>query len=214
MLGKGYAALSIQDVLDDLDASKGAFYHYFGSKTDLLDAVVERLVDGALRQIEPIIADTGSTAIAKLDGVFAGIAAWKGERREFLLGLLEAWTSDENAVVRERFRGDLVRRLTPPFSTIVEQGRADGDFDVADPSASARVLVSLIQGANEAAVELWLAHQAGTVDLEHVAGRLEAYNDAIERVLGARPGTLHLLDRRTLRTWFAQVPHAIEVASA
>jgi AcrR family transcriptional regulator len=33
---KGYEAMSIQDVLDELDASKGAFYHYFDSKQALL----------------------------------------------------------------------------------------------------------------------------------------------------------------------------------
>ena len=40
---KGYQQMSIQDVLDELDASRGAFYHYFDSKADLLEAVVERL---------------------------------------------------------------------------------------------------------------------------------------------------------------------------
>ncbi len=47
---KGYEALSIQDLLDDLGASKGAFYHYFGSKSDLLGAVVDRMVGWRLRR--------------------------------------------------------------------------------------------------------------------------------------------------------------------
>ena len=34
---KGYEQMSIQDVLDELDASTGAFYHYFDSKAALLD---------------------------------------------------------------------------------------------------------------------------------------------------------------------------------
>jgi AcrR family transcriptional regulator len=33
---KGYEAMSIQDVLNELEASKGAFYHYFDSKQALL----------------------------------------------------------------------------------------------------------------------------------------------------------------------------------
>jgi len=45
---KGYEAMSIQDVLNELEASKGAFYHYFESKQELLEAVVERFSDGAL----------------------------------------------------------------------------------------------------------------------------------------------------------------------
>jgi AcrR family transcriptional regulator len=36
---KGYEQMSIQDVLDELDASRGALYHYFDSKRALLDGV-------------------------------------------------------------------------------------------------------------------------------------------------------------------------------
>ena len=38
---KGYAQLSIQDVIDELSSSKGAFYHYFDSKAALLDGVAD-----------------------------------------------------------------------------------------------------------------------------------------------------------------------------
>jgi hypothetical protein len=31
---KGYEQMTIQDILDDLQISKGAFYHYFGSKKE------------------------------------------------------------------------------------------------------------------------------------------------------------------------------------
>ena len=41
---KGYEEMSIQDVLDEVGASRGAFYHYFDSKTALLEAVLERIV--------------------------------------------------------------------------------------------------------------------------------------------------------------------------
>ena len=34
-------------MLEDVGASKGAFYHYFDSKAALLEAVVERMVDDA-----------------------------------------------------------------------------------------------------------------------------------------------------------------------
>ena len=43
---KGYEAMSVQDVLDELEASKGAFYHYFDSKQALLEAVAPWLPTG------------------------------------------------------------------------------------------------------------------------------------------------------------------------
>ena len=46
---KGYEQMTIQDMLDELQISKGAFYHYFGSKQALLEALIEEHVgrDGA-----------------------------------------------------------------------------------------------------------------------------------------------------------------------
>ena len=40
---KGYEQMTIQDILDDLHLSKGAFYHYFDSKQSLLEALIERM---------------------------------------------------------------------------------------------------------------------------------------------------------------------------
>ena len=34
---RGYEQMSIQDILDELHISKGAFYHYFDSKQALLE---------------------------------------------------------------------------------------------------------------------------------------------------------------------------------
>jgi AcrR family transcriptional regulator len=49
---KGYQQFSVQDVLDELDASKGAFYHYFDSKAALLDAVIDQMADAAAARLE------------------------------------------------------------------------------------------------------------------------------------------------------------------
>src|SRR5664279_6287596 len=73
---KGYEQMSVQDVLDELDASRGAFYHYFDSKTALLEAVVTRIVDGALASVTPLVEDPALDAKAKLEGFFGGIAQW------------------------------------------------------------------------------------------------------------------------------------------
>ena len=44
---KGYEQMTIQDILDGLPISKGAFYHYFDSKQALLEALIERMLKEA-----------------------------------------------------------------------------------------------------------------------------------------------------------------------
>src|SRR6266536_5298655 len=74
---RGYEQMSVQDVLDELGASKGAFYHYFDSKEALLTAVVNQMIDGALEVVTPMVDDPKLTAQQKFQGVFLGIAQFK-----------------------------------------------------------------------------------------------------------------------------------------
>jgi AcrR family transcriptional regulator len=199
---KGYEQMSVQDVLDELDASRGAFYHYFASKIALLEAAVDHIVAAALEAVSPIVADPGLSAPEKLDRLLSGIAGWKAERRELMLALLEVWYSDDNAIVRDKVRRSTVIGLGPLLSAIIEQGRAEGRFSASSPDGAARAVVALLQGAQDMAGELFFARQAGEITFEVVETRMAGLAEALSRVLGASAGSLSLIDDATLRLWF------------
>jgi AcrR family transcriptional regulator len=200
---KGYEELSIQEVLDELDASKGAFYHYFGSKADLLEAVVERMAEGVADAWAEVMAEPGLSAAQRLEAIFSSLGQYKTARKDLVLAVLESWLSDDNAIVREKLRRLVAGRMTPLLTTIVRDGAATGEFTASHPAETAGVLVSLIQGANEAAADLYVEAHAGAIDLDHVEHAFAAYTEALERILGVAPGTLTLIDRAMLRLWFA-----------
>ncbi len=202
ILSRGYEEMSVQDVLDEVQASRGAFYHYFDSKEALLEAVVERLADGALATLGPVVGDPGLGASRKLELIFSGIANFKEQRKELVLRIVEVWSSNANAIVRERVRELTLERLVPMLAEVVEQGAAEGDFAPGSGGQSALVLVSLMLSFQQRAVELFLARQAGTVGFEEVRQVVDAWTRAYERVLGAAEGSLTLTDERTLRFWF------------
>jgi AcrR family transcriptional regulator len=199
---KGYDALSINDVLAEVGASKGAFYHYFGSKGDLLEAVIDRMADGIEVAWHAMLEQPGRTADERLHDVFAVTAQWKGARRELVLAVLEGWLSDRNAIVREKLRALVRRRLRPTLVRIIRQGIEEGVFTATDPEGTADVVITMILGGQEEATELFIARQAGRVTFEDVVRHFEAYDEALTRVLGVRPGRLSLTDPPTLQTWF------------
>jgi AcrR family transcriptional regulator len=212
---KGYAQLSIQDVLDELGASKGAFYHYFDSKAALLDGVVARMVEAAMASLAPAVADPDRSAPEKVDAIFSGLASFKGERKDLILALARVWLSDDNAIVREHVRRGVIAAMTPLVTTIIRQGVAEGSFTAASPDHAARVFVSLALGANEAATDLFIAYQDGAVTFEEVERTLEAFAEAFERILGVRPGSLEFANRSTvLREWFVEAAPADQGRSA
>ncbi len=203
MQTRGFDQISVQDLLDDLGASKGAFYHYFDSKAALLEAVVERLVDGAMTSVAPVLDDPTASAPAKIGALFGGIAGWKNARREMLLSLLRVWLADDNAIVRERFRREVAQRMTPVLTAVVAQGVDEGSFRIASaPAHAAGVFVSMLLGLNEAATRLYVARAMNEVTFDEVRSTLVAHWAAFERILGARPGSLGMLDEETLHLWF------------
>ena len=200
---KGWEQVSIQEVIESVGASKGAFYHYFDSKAALLEAAVEAMSDVALESLLPDIERLGGTALDKLQAIFGGIARWKGERSEMLVHLLRSWFADENAIVREKFRRHSRTRIAPVLAEVVAQGQRESSFTTdAAPEDAARVLYALLIGANEEAVDLYFARQAGTVTFAEVERRLTAFGDACDRVLGLPSGSFPIVDRRALEQWF------------
>jgi hypothetical protein len=134
--------------------------------------------------------------------VFGGIAAFKAERKDLIVGFMRVWSSDENAIVRERLRRLVKERQLHLLERIVQQGIAEGDFASGFPNHVARVLVGFMAGMGDLAMELWIGRQEGTITFEEVKRIFDAYLEGFERIVGARPGSLKFLDEPTLEVWF------------
>ncbi len=203
---KGYEQLSVQDVIEEVGASRGAFFHYFDSKSALLAAVVDRMVEVATSQVMPVVADPRLTALEKLQGLFDGIAPWKRAQPEFqpaaVEELVRTWHSDGNTVVVARMREATATRLTPLLVDILHQGAADGSFSLTSPESTANVLTSLMLGLNDVAIRLFLARRKDTVTIDTVMSTLASYAEAFERILGIPPLSWPIVDEATVRFWF------------
>lgn len=202
MQTKGFEQMSIQDLLDEVDASRGAFYHYFDSKQELLAAIVDRIADQALLSVAPEVEDPKLTAIAKLERFFGGIAQFKADRKALMLEFIRVWFSDHNAIVRVKVRSTVIGRVAPILARIIEQGVAEEVFSVESPTETAVILMTLMLGFQDGATELFIARQANTVSYEQVERTFVSFGRAFERILGAPPRSIRIVEQSTLREWF------------
>lgn len=202
VLSRGYARMSIQDVLDELGISKGALYHYYGSKQELLAGIVDRMADEVHARLAAVAADSGLSARERVGRIFQSLMSWKTQHRDELVALLRVWHSDGNAVMRQRTRAGITYRLAPLFERVVADGIADGTFTLPAAAGSGHVLLSLIHDLNERLGELFFAYEAGSAGLDTVEQAVTAYTSALERVLGVPAGSITLVDIPALFTWF------------
>ena len=200
---KGYEQMTIQDILDALQISKGAFYHYFDSKQALLDALVDRMVNEALHVLRPILEDPALPATDKLQRFFQTAALWKTTQKEFILALLQVWYTDGNALPRQKQITAALRQVAPLLTQIIQQGAREGAFHTAFPDQAGEVILSLLQNAGDTMAGLILVHDPSSDALQRMESYAAAYNDAVERVLGTLPGSLQLIDPKILKVWVA-----------
>ncbi len=199
---KGYEQMTIQDILDGLQISKGAFYHYFASKHALLEAISERMLQEMEQILLPIMHDPQLPALEKLHRFFATVSSWKTARRDFFLALLQGWYRDNNAIVRQKLHTIGTTWLAPWLSAIIRQGVEEGVFVTSYPDQVGEVVLALVMELGETLGRLLLSFEPERDDLLRIEGTVAVYTDALDRVLGAPKGSLQIVDAETLRAWF------------
>ena len=202
----GYEQMSVQDILDELKISKGAFYHYFDSKLALLDGLVDRMMDEAGQVLQPIMAASDLPAIEKLQCYFAAGSRWKVARRSFMLDLMRVWYTDSNTLVRQKQEAAAIKCIAPMLAEIVRQGIAEGVFTTSYPDQIGSMIWGLAQGIEDNVAELLLSEEPPADALQRLEVIVGAYSEAMERILGAPAGSLPLADIAMLKEWLVAPP--------
>ncbi|MEO7159402.1 MAG: TetR/AcrR family transcriptional regulator [Polaromonas sp.] len=66
ILGKGFSAVGLNEILSTAQVPKGSFYHYFKSKESFGEALVDSYVADYLAQVDNLLQDDGAPAAARL----------------------------------------------------------------------------------------------------------------------------------------------------
>jgi AcrR family transcriptional regulator len=201
---KGYEQMTIQDILDVLQISKGAFYHYFDSKQAVLESLIERMTDEGLMIISPVVKDPELPALAKFHKFFDVGAKWKVAQKPFMMALLRVWYNDENALARQKVYLMGLERVTPLLAEIIYQGIAENVFSPAYPALVGNVAMSMLINLGDSVSLELLADDPPDVMLERIESLKNAYTDALERLLGTPTGTLDLVDMEYLKQWIVE----------
>lgn len=198
---KGYELMTIQDILDELKISKGAFYHYFNSKQALLEAFVVRALEQAEAIYMPIVEAPNLKAKEKFKKFFDVTGRWKTDNKQFFLALLRTWYKDDNAIVRQKMTTMGIAQASQALNAIIRQGVEEGIFSTPYPDKVGAVIWAILLNFGEVLVRMLLTDQPGEAVERCFEENIFLYTNSIERVLGAAPGSLKLIDLETMMEW-------------
>ncbi len=198
---KGYEQTSVQDIITEIGIAKGTFYHYFSSKLDLLDAMIERMIEQTLQSLEPLVADDQLSALEKFEGFFSDLADWKVENKAFFLDIMNIWYKDENAILRHKVTTTSVEKTMPLLAQIIEQGMAEGTFATDYPADIAEIVLQIGQALSDTLAKIILNETHNDDTLAIIERKTIVYHYAIERTLNAPTGSITLFDLEQVKPW-------------
>jgi AcrR family transcriptional regulator len=193
---KGYEKTSVNHIIDKVGIAKGTFYHYFKTKSELLDKLVERFAEELLGKMRKLVKRTDLDAVQKLNGMFALGRSIKAKNVKLMKLLLQSLYNEDNLVLRHRIIKSRMVLTMPEFKKILEQGKQEGLFQMSgDPGEIAELIYFLGININEIAGEmiLTLNEQPGNIDI--IERKINAYEAAVERILGIAEGSIKVVDR-------------------
>ncbi|MBA3956823.1 MAG: TetR/AcrR family transcriptional regulator [Parachlamydiaceae bacterium] len=175
---KGYDSTTMQNIMERLDIAKGTIYHYFKSKEELFEAVIENIVEENLAEMEQLFLELKGNALEKIEALLL-----KGNlSSEELLNELH---KPANAAMHLRILTAILRKQAPIYAALIAQGCKEGLFQVQYPLESVEMILFSIQFLTDIGIHPW--------SQEELFRRLQAYPNIIESLLKAPPGSFNFL---------------------
>ena len=138
---KGFDRTSVQELADRAGLTKGAFYHHFTAKDDVLHLIHDEFIDRALCAQERALADHGSPTAQLARMAFDTTLICIDYRKHVLVFFQELHGLGgeiRDAVLEKR------RRSTAIFELTVRRGVDNGEFDSdLDPAVAALGLLGM-----------------------------------------------------------------------
>jgi len=198
----GFESMTIADVLAETGMSKGAFYHYFAAKSDLLDGVIQRWGERWVPNLEA--ADNPSATFPeRLRAVLTTAYGIKFGMRGVISGTVRSFYDPENL----RFRVDRERLARQSLAPIVARILTDRP-GTEDPRALAEVVVSLLYAWGDQLGERLIDLADGVTSADAVVSLSRAYQRSLGAVLGVGEDTFYLIDDTQLRQWAEAIASA------
>lgn len=138
----GYENVTISKLIKELNISKGALYHYFESKEEILDSVIEYLISKDEKEIEAMVNRNASATEKLIQCIHLGFDTdrHKASVSEELKAFDEYVQKNRTSVFVYRAADFSKRKTVGFYKDIIIQGVLNDEFDTKYPEAVAELI--------------------------------------------------------------------------
>lgn len=198
---KGYEGTSISDIVAAAGVTKGAFYHHFASKAEILEQLLGRLVSHFAAELKLAAGDFEGPpldAYLRFLEIVRKEFEFQSQRDNPEVG--RALYLDANDSIRNKLFRQVSDTAVPVLAEILRRGVSGNPLTISDANATAELVF-----------QISLAHQPSLKRLRYAASASESVRlqrnievllrqqeCAIDRLLGLQDGTTVLRSKQAL----------------
>jgi AcrR family transcriptional regulator len=138
---KGYGQATILDVAQAMELSRSALYHYFKSKEEILEALVEEHAEAAAQKVEQRVAGKASSTVEQLRDLLSNQIHGRmtGGARVRVLDQLAA---EMSGPIKQKFE-HARRRILDIYTRIIQRGIDAGELRPVDARTAALAILGV-----------------------------------------------------------------------
>jgi AcrR family transcriptional regulator len=175
---KGFNKCTVNDILDEIGIAKGTFYHYFASKEDVMDAIIQRYMDEVHENLAAAKGSESGSFEERLFGIFQAM----GVQSQIGKVDLDQLHKVENTLLHQKILNRMISVMTPVLTEVIKDGVDAGVWRCSYPEQYMQIFL---------AAALTLTDE-GIFQLDELSQPklIEALITMLEKMLDATEGSL------------------------
>lgn len=202
----GYEQTSVQDILNQLNTSKGSFYHHFVSKEALLETICLKRAEKSLENIISVLAESRESA-KKLDILLKAMIPLHDEKLSFIMMLLPIFILPEGKSIKSSYCDSLRIVFHSVIRSTIDEGIQTHEMICEDSDVLSDIIISLTNQLWVSVCEIIIKNETKSeeTDLSDLLHFTEQYRYSVERLLSVPYGSIILLDIPLLKGLMDQI---------
>lgn len=146
---KGFDKTSTNDILERVGIARGTLYYHFGSKEEILDAIIERMSETLVKRAAGVAAQKGKPVLERLTEMMLALNVDSELGHEIMAQVHKP----QNALMHQKMQEGLLAGITPLITGLIEEGIAQGLCQTDYPAQAAEMMLLYSNTAFDALAE-------------------------------------------------------------
>ncbi|MBO4635565.1 MAG: TetR/AcrR family transcriptional regulator [Clostridiales bacterium] len=172
-LSKGYENTSVDTIIEEAGIAKGTYYYYFESKEAMLEEVCMMMIGEEAEKAGQIV-DSDMSVPQKIIGIISSFRPGSDEAT-----ITDTLNKPENILMHDKINKHGIEAITPFLKKVVEQGIEEGIFKCDNINERLRMIL--------------IVSNALFGDDPYTENDVDVFIDLVEKLLGAKKGTMDLI---------------------